>query len=337
MQNIKLFKSMLLASNEVSIIGHANPDGDAIGSMVALSTLLRGYDKIVNLIVPNEVPRYLHFLNGEQTIYTYKDDCQKVYDKIASSDLIICVDFNDITTRIGGIGELVMASSAKRILIDHHQMPRVEDFDLVFSDVTSSSTAYVVFDILSRAEWLDRLPIEGLNAIYSGMITDTGNFAFSYITPQLMRAAATLIERGVNSVELYNRLFNSQSEKRVRLMSYLISKKMVVLKGCGAAYITFTLAEQQRFYYQAGDSEGVVNMPLSIDGITLSAIFVETTECIKISLRSTIDGVDVNQMARTLYTGGGHINAAGAKSYTTMKEAIAKFTAAARQNKKESR
>ncbi len=334
MFDLNKFKDLVNTANNVVIIGHINPDGDALGSMVAVGELFTSLQKNITLVVPNEIPRYIDFIRSGASVVIARHNIEQCKHTISVADLIICVDFNDPATRIGALGEMVLASAAKKMMIDHHEQPVTQGFDLVISDPSYPSTTNLVYTVLNDSQLLDKLTIAGYQALYAGMITDTGNFTYSKITPSLMRAAADLIERGVEPVKLYNMLHNNQTENRMRLMAYLIGQKMVVLKDKGAAYITFTLAEQNRFGYSTGDSEGIVNMPMAIEGIDLSAIFIETTECIKISLRSLEGGINVNVMARENYTGGGHINAAGAKSFTSMNEAVAIFKRALGKVKK---
>lgn len=318
--------SLIAASNDILLAGHTNPDGDSIGSLVAMGSMLEDMGKRVICVVPNEIPRSLRKAKGGMKIYDFTAADRYIKERLSTCDLVVCLDFNDISTRIGALGPVLEAHACPKILIDHHLSPVVENFDAIISDPSASSTCYLVYKLITDIAGTESITPRIASALYMGMMTDTGKFSFGALTPELFRAVAVLVERGADIRAVDMAVFNSQSEGRVRLTGYALHKKMVVLHGHGAAYITLSLNELNRFRHQSGDTDGLVNMPMQIEGVDISALFIETAECIKISFRSRGDnGLDVNTFARKYFIGGGHRNAAGAKSFDTMNNTVVRF------------
>ena len=312
------------ASN-VTIIVHIHPDGDAVGSGIAMLAYLSSIGKDAVLVLPDSCPASLTFLTERyrDKVMVYEENPGQVSDKIMSGDLIICQDFNSFA-RAGDAGEKVAACRAGKILIDHHLHPPVDGYALQFSDTYSCSTSYIVYQLivaLAGEEAIDQAMAE---ALYVGIMTDTGNFSFSYLTSDLFRAAAVLIDRGVNVPHVNSSVYDNFSEGRMRLLGYMLNDKMVTDYRYGVAYVSLTEEDMRRFNFIQGDSEGFVNYPLSIRGIRMSAMFIQTKHSIRVSLRSRGD-VDVNVFARRYFEGGGHRNAAGGRSYVSMDETLKKF------------
>ncbi len=301
--------SLISASSDIMLVGHTNPDGDSVGSLIAMGCFLEDMGKKVLRVVPNELPRPLRNVKGKVKIYEFVSSEAYVRERARTCDLVVCMDFNDISSRIGALSEVVMGCGCPRVLIDHHLEPSLADFNAVISDTSASSTCYLVYKLITDIAGEEAITPRMASAVYLGMATDTGKFSYGALTPDLFRAVAVLVERGADIVAVDMAVFNSQSEGRMRLVGYALSEKMVVLFG-----------------HKSGDTEGLVNMPMQIEGIDTSALFMETGEGIKISLRSRgAEGLDVNAFARTYFTGGGHRNAAGAKSFVSMDETVARF------------
>ncbi len=318
--------SLISASSDIMLVGHINPDGDSVGSLIAMGCFLEDMGKKVLRVVPNELPRPLRNVKGKVKIYEFVSSEAYVRERARTCDLVVCMDFNDISSRIGALSEVVMGCGCPRVLIDHHLEPSLADFNAVISDTSASSTCYLVYKLITDIAGEEAITPRMASAVYLGMATDTGKFSYGALTPDLFRAVAVLVERGADIVAVDMAVFNSQSEGRMRLVGYALSEKMVVLHGRRAAYITLSIGELNRFGHKSGDTEGLVNMPMQIEGIDTSALFMETGEGIKISLRSRgAEGLDVNAFARTYFTGGGHRNAAGAKSFVSMDETVARF------------
>ncbi len=321
-ENILSFFSLIENSQRIVILSHTNPDGDAIGSGLAMLRALRSTGKCssVRFYTPNDMSLPLSYLDRDRDVETFAGSPREATAYIAAADLIIMVDFND-PKRLEGMSDAIELNiTAPRVLIDHHQQPPT--YDLAFHSVESSSTALLAFGLI------EAMGIEITEAIaeplYAGMMTDTGGFKFGNLSPELFRAVAVIVEAGVNPVKVNEALLNNQTEDRVRMVGYLLSEKLTVNMAHRSAYITLTMEEKERFNHQIGNTEGIVNIPQSIRGVDFSAIIIENRDHIKISLRSLSD-IDVNLICREHFNGGGHKNAAGGKFYGTIQEAEAKI------------
>lgn len=316
---IAQFSALFAAADRVAIISHTNPDGDAVGSALALTLFLRslGGAQRIRCFVPNHFPKFLDWVDAGNDVEIFGDNCSEASSFLAAADLIIIADFND-TKRLERMSDALQANiHAPRVLIDHHIAP--PNYDLSFHTTDSSSTAFLVLKLIEAMGGGLTLPIA--NALYLGIMTDTGGFSFGNLNGELYRGVATLVDCGVDTPAINRAVFNTQTEARVRMVGYLLSQKMVVNAAHRSAYITLTSAEKIQFNHQIGDTEGIVNIPLTIAGIEFTAILIETSECIKLSLRS-VGELDVNVIAREHFKGGGHKNAAGGKFFGTMDEAL---------------
>ena len=325
LDKIEIFKQMLATPKKVVILSHTNPDGDAIGSSLALAEVLKQRGHTVNCILPNRFPYYLKWMpKSDELIIHAQDKLGVSQSVIEAAEVVICADMSSLS-RLEALTDIIAANTtAKRILVDHHLNPSSE-FDLVFSYPESSSTAYLVSEIIKATYGREALNQTIATLLYVGMITDTGNFAFSNINPDLFRAAADLLETGIDVPTIYNNVYNSFTEGRARLFGYVINRKMKTLLKGTVAYISLTEDEMRKFWFQQGDSEGFVNYPLSIKKVKMSAMFSEQQGgFIRVSLRSH-GMVDVNTFARRYFNGGGHHNASGGKSFMNMEDTIAHY------------
>ena len=327
-------KEMLQTPKRVVILSHTNPDGDAIGSSLAWAEILRTMGHDVNAIVPNRYPYYLEFMPNIDSLLLYKDDKLGVVDSvIKSADIIFCLDFHTMT-RLDGLGEVIGGNShAKRVLIDHHLDPN-NDFDLMISYPEASSTCYLVATLIKELYGEEAFTKSMAENLFVGMMTDTGNFAFSNITPDLFRMVAVLASTGINIPTIHNNVYNSFTEGRARLFGYVINRKMKIFHNGTVAYMSLTSDELKRFWFQQGDSEGFVNYPLTIKKMKMSAIFTEHADNIRVSLRSRGD-IDVNVFAQRYFNGGGHKNAAGGKSFMSMADTIKHFEVSVKEYSRE--
>ena len=326
-EKITLFKQLFTSPKRVVILSHTNPDGDAIGSSLAMAEVLEAQGHTVHCILPNRFPYYLKWMPKSDTLIIHSQDKLGITQSvIEAADIVICADMSSLS-RLEALTDIIAANTtAKRILVDHHLNPS-EEFDVVFSHPEASSTAYLVYEILKAAYGKDVFTQTIATLLYVGMITDTGTFAFSTINPQLFRAAADLLETGIDVPTIYNKVYNSFTEGRARLFGYVINRKMKTLLKGTVAYISLTEEEMRKFWFQQGDSEGFVNYPLSIKKVKMSAMFSEQQGgFIRVSLRSH-GNVDVNTFARRYFNGGGHHNAAGGKSFMSMEDTIAHYIA----------
>lgn len=323
-EKIQKFFSLFSAAQRIAVVSHTNPDGDAIGSGLAMTKALRQLDplKDVRFIVPNDMPSHFDFVDTGRDVEVFASGPKEYTAFLAAADLLILVDFNDVS-RLDKMGEAIERNIfAPRILIDHHQSP--PKYDLSFHSVDSSSASLLVFKVLLAMKV--ELTVEIASALYLGMNTDTGGFMFGNLDRELYESLAVLSGTGIDLVGINNKIYNSQSQSRLKMVGYLLSEKMRVMPERGAAYITLTQEEKDRFDYQIGDTEGVVNMAMSIKGICFAALLIETKEYIKLSLRSEAGcDIDVNAMAREHFNGGGHIKAAGGKFFGGMASAEARL------------
>ena len=253
----------------------------------------------------------------------FKFDTERALEAIREADMIFCLDFNALSRLEILTDALSENSHARRVLIDHHLSPE-EGFDLLFSFPEASSTCFLVYEIIEAMVGVEQITKEMAELLYVGMMTDTGNFAFSTLTPELFRAVAVLLERGIVIPEIHNKVYNSYTAGRARLFGYVINRKMELIHGGRVAYMSLNEQEMRRFGFQQGDSEGFVNYPLTIKKMKMSAMFIEQNGFIRISLRSR-GKVDVNLFARKYFNGGGHKNAAGGKSFDSMEVTLRRY------------
>lgn len=314
---------------KIVIVSHTNPDGDAVGSSLAWAGALRQQGHQVTCVVPNKYPYFLDWMTGIDGVVVFKQEEQKAVGAVSEADLLFFLDFNSIA-RLEILSDTIEANThAKRVLVDHHLSPD-QNFDVMFSYPESSSTCFLVYTLIEALYGVAVITPAMAEALYVGMMTDTGNFAFSFLTPDLFRAVAVLVERGISIPDIYNNVYNSYTEGRAKLFGYAINRKMEVIEDGAVAYMSLLENEMRRFQFQQGDSEGFVNYALTIKKMKLSAMFVAHRKFIRVSLRSRGD-VDVNLFARKYFEGGGHKNAAGGKSYLSMEETIARFVHAVRE------
>ncbi|MDR1198381.1 MAG: DHH family phosphoesterase [Prevotellaceae bacterium] len=302
-------KGYLQSAKHVAIITHTNPDGDAIGSAVAFSLILKKLNIDSDIIVSNDFPEFLHWIDGSDKITVYTKNRQEARNAIKTADLIFCLDFNSLS-RIEILGKIVRETTVPRILIDHHIEP-ADDFDLKFSYYPISSTAELVYRIGTKLLETKILPKNIAEALFCGMMTDSGAFYHSSSYPDFFKIIANLLDCGVEKDRITHLIYDNFTENRMKLLGYALSK-MVVLPEYASAYITLSREDLNKFDFQIGDTEGFVNYPLSIKGIVLSLLLVEKDDHIKLSIRSQ-GNFNVNEMARKHFHGGGHLNAAGGK------------------------
>ena len=333
--NLSLLRELIeKPAQKMVILSHTNPDGDAVGSSLAWAEALRNNGHSVTCIVPNKYPYYLDWMTGIRDIVIFKTDTEGCAEKaVSEADIIFCLDFHSLS-RLDSLGDMIAANTtAKRVLIDHHLNPS-EAFDVMFSHPEASSTSYLVYKLIEALWGAESVTATQAEVMYVGMMTDTGNFSFSTLTPALYRALAVLAGTGIDIPQIHTNVYNSFTEGRARLFGYAINRKMKLLRKGTVAHMSLTEEEMRRFWFQQGDSEGFVNYPLTIKKMRMSAMFTEHKDFIRVSLRSR-GAVDVNTFAARYFEGGGHHNAAGGKSYVSMAETIARFEAAVEEYAKE--
>lgn len=323
---VNKLKQLLVTPAKITVVSHANPDGDALGSGLAWARLLEKKGHEVRFIVPNDYPEYINWMTDIGKVCIYGKDAESNDRFIAESDIIFCLDFNQIDRLESLSRPISQNEKAKKVLVDHHLNPP-HVYDIEISDTGASSTSYLIYEVIALMGE-EHLVDKGMaESLYVGISTDTGNFSFSNLSPELYRVVARLVEKGIKPQELNICIYNNYSKDRMRLLGHLLDHKMEFV-GENAAYITLDQKEQSKFNYRHGDNEGFVNYPLSITEIKLSAFFMEVNGMIKVSLRSQ-GNIDVNIMARKYFNGGGHKNASGGKFYEGLDKAVETFKIAA--------
>ena len=315
-------QELLNQYEKIVIVTHVSPDGDAIGSSLALYHYLIDSGNDVTVIVPNSFPDFLSWLNGAKDILIfekYPDFAQRLIDE---AELIFCLDFN-IPKRIGAMASFVEASDAKKILIDHHPYPT--DFcDVVISHPEISSTSELIFNLICRLGDFELMSKDSAEAIYTGMMTDTGAFTYNSNSAQIYYIIGELLKKGIDKDRIYSNVYHSYSIDRYRMLGYVLSEKMKVYPEFKTALITLTNEEQQRYNAKKGDTEGFANLPLNIKDIIFSVFLREDGNMIKISLRSQ-GTFPANKFSAECFNGGGHLNAAGGEFYGSLTESVEIF------------
>lgn len=312
----------------IVIVTHKNPDGDAIGSSLGLWHLLEGAGHTCQVITPNDYPGFLKWLPGDKSVWRYEWTRAKSARAIAAADVIFCLDFNDIT-RIDALGEEVAKSPAMRILIDHHIAPAIEA-RYVYSDTRRIATSEMVYLFAEQTGLLPYLNCQAATCLYTGILTDSGQFAFPKTSALTHRIVAELLDRGVDNYETYRHVYMNFTPSRLMLLGTALSN-LHFYHECAAVCMTLDQDELNRGGFHKGDTEGFVNYGLTVRGVNLSCILVENRSegIIKVSLRSK-GRFSVNDMARKYFFGGGHLNAAGGQlPFTDMERAVALFSQAA--------
>ncbi len=332
-QDIEAIKTLLASPKKIVILPHRNQDGDSMGSTLGLYHFLIQLQHDVTVISPNEFADYLAWMPAADQVLLFEENNEACEPKLNEADIIFTLDFNAFHRTGEFMGSFLEKLDKTFIMIDHHQLP--DDYaKYMYSDTKMSSTCEMVYHFITQLGQEDLINTTVGTCLYTGLVTDTGSFRFSSTTSTTLRVAASLVDKGVNSAQIHNNLFDTSSYNRLQLLGKAL-QNMKLMPEYKTSYITLTQEELDSHYYQKGDTEGFVNYGLTIDGIDFTAIFIENKSegIIKISFRSQ-GHFDVNQFARDYFNGGGHINAAGGKSLETLEETVAKFIKIVKETKK---
>ncbi len=313
-------KNLLSSKQNVVITTHVNPDGDAIGSSVALFNFLIKMGHNVSVIVPNDYPDFLKWMKNDELIINYSNSKNESQEKIKNASLIFCLDFNNLN-RINDLGDYISESNAKKVLIDHHLDPS-DFYDYKIHDVKASATAELVYNFLIELD-SNAVDKDISEALYTGILTDTGSFKFS-MSPKVHKIVSDLMSRGVDIGFINNKIYDSNSLDKLKLIGYALSEKLEVISNGNAAYIVLSRKDLKDHNFKKGDTEGLVNYALSISNVNMAVLIIETKERIKFSFRS-IGQFSVNEFAKKYFNGGGHKNAAGGSLEDKLSVALEKF------------
>lgn len=319
---IEKLRELINGVNNIAITCHKSPDGDALGSSLALCHVLRRMGKNASVVTPDMVPRSLEFIPGVWEIAVFTKHEARVRRLLNEAQLIFCLDFNSLK-RIDRVGEIIEQLTVPRVLIDHHLDPE-DIFDLSISHPEASSTCELVFRVLLQMGELRLMDRLAASCLYVGLTTDTGGFAYSCDSPEFYEILASVMRRRIDRVMLYNKAINTFSADSVRLQGYALSEKMQLFPKQGAALIVLNKEELERFNYSRGDTESLVNKPLAIPEIYWSVFLREDPDKIKVSCRSQ-GNFSVSDICSHYFNGGGHFNAAGGEVAGTLDEAVAIF------------
>ncbi len=317
---INLFKTY----KKVVIVSHVNPDGDAVGSSLALYLYLKKLGGDVHVIVPNDYPSFLSWMPYIQDVLIYDKNVDEANKIMSEAELFCYLDFNT-QSRTGVMhNDLCRYNSTPKILIDHHIGADTSQFVACFSETEISSTSEMIAELIKYQGFDNYLDDNIATNIIVGMITDTGTFSHSIFKNTFSIFGDILSSTTVNYKKIHQNIYNTSTENRLRLLGFLINDRMTILEDYNTAIIYASKSDLERFNYQVGDTEGVVNYPLTIGNIKMSVLFTEKQDVIRLSLRSK-DDFSVNDMSRKHFNGGGHLNAAGGTLYCSLEEAIEKF------------
>ena len=322
-ETVSNITNVLATSKKVVIVGHKNPDGDAIGSCLGLSFFLKAMGHDVNVMMPNDFPAFLKWMPGQENIMIYEkqtDTCKQV---LQDADVIFTLDFNALD-RVGSMQPALENCSATFVMIDHHQAP--SDYaSIMYSDVSMSSTAEMVYHFIAALDGLKHISEAVATNLYTGIMTDTGSFRFPATSATTHRVIATLIEAGANGTAIHQDIYDTNTPDRLKLLGVAL-QNMTLMAAYNTAFITLSQKELDQNNFKKGDTEGFVNYALSVQGIKFAVIFIENQKdaIIKISFRSK-GTFSVNDFARTHYHGGGHTNAAGGRSEKSLEATVTEF------------
>ncbi len=317
-------KKIIQRAGKIVIVSHENPDGDAIGSSLALAAFLQALGKESSIWLPGRFPDYYRWMKGSDKIRYITENKDGLIDNLRQADTLFAVDMTGLN-RTGKMYPVLREYQGWKVLIDHHLDPEREDFHHVFSDITVSSTSELIFHLMDMMGMTDRIDIIIAEALYVGIMTDTGSFSFNCSSPLTHEVTARLIHTGISPDRIHKLVYDNNTEERIRILGHALNK-MKVIHPSHTAYISLGKDELKRLGSRPGDTEGIVNFALSIKGIVLAAFFSVRDREVKISFRSK-GRFSVNDFARKHFNGGGHHNAAGGSFAGTIEEAVAAFEA----------
>lgn len=329
MQEVQLVYPLLSTPKKIIITTHQKPDGDAMGAALGLYHFLVQLGHEVTVISPTNWANFLNWMPGCELVMDYEAGRAESEQVINAADMLFCLDFN-IMHRTKNLEKPLTAADCIKVLIDHHQQPQTTAFHYGISDVNKSSTCEMVYDFIAGAPFDYTLTKEIAACLFTGIMTDTGSFRFPSASPSVHRVVAALKETGINHTHIFENIYDNFSESRLRFIGNALHNRMEVLYEYNTALMAIPKRDLIKYDIQTGDTEGLVNYLLTIEGIRLGALIIDRTEERKWSFRSKGD-FDVNVFARQHFEGGGHKNAAGGRSSDGLEQNVQRFKAIIRQ------
>ncbi|WP_019989292.1 DHH family phosphoesterase [Rudanella lutea] len=318
MQDLDAIGELLQHPQTILITTHQNPDADAMGSSLGLAAYLKKRGHRVTVVTPTDYPQSLHWLAGNSDVVVFEERVRTAVTQLVDeADLLFCLDFSSLD-RIRELGALIRQARGRKILIDHHLEP--ESFaDLGLWDPTAAATAQLIFRLIVGLGHKDMIDVPMAECLYAGLMTDTGSFRHGSTTGDVHRMAADLLDLRIDVSSIHRRIYDNTSLDKLRMLGYVLNEKLVVVPEYKFAYITLSAEELKRFRSKTGDTEGLVNYALSVEGVVMAAILIDRGEEIRISFRS-VGEFSVRELASTHFNGGGHRNAAGGRSRLSLAE-----------------
>ncbi|HJT75260.1 MAG TPA: DHH family phosphoesterase [Chitinophaga sp.] len=322
----------LAVPKKVIITMHQKPDPDAMGSSLALYNLLIQLGHTVTVISPTNWPAFLDWMPGCDKVLDYENSKVKeqIHADIAATDWLFCLDFNTIS-RTKHLEAAIRQATCTRILVDHHQQPETESFHYGISDTSKSSTCEMVYDFILNSGYADKINVAIAECLYAGVMGDTGSFRFASASGNVHRMIAELKAKGLQHTTVHDNIYDNYLESRLRFLGHVLTNRMQIFYEYNTALIAIPKSDLLKYEIKTGDTEGLVNYPLSIRGIKLAAICIDRDEERKWSFRSK-GNIDVNTFARTYFNGGGHFNAAGGHTSDSLEKTVHKFKEAIKEN-----
>lgn len=316
------FDAILMEPKLFVLACHVNPDGDAIGSVLAMSEFLKAKGHKVKMVVANDFPGFLHWMPGAEDFLVFEQDAEGTKDAIAAADCIMMLDFNNLS-RGGILHNEIGKTRCPRILVDHHRDPELDQFYCAYSETCVSSASEIVAEIILHYG-MEYLTESIATNLLVGIMTDTGSFSHSIYHPRTMELCSILVGKSMPYTMIHQLVYDTMSENRLRLLGFSIDHRMEVLDAYSTAIIALSKSDLDKFNYQAGDTEGVVNYPLSMQKIKMSVLITERQDQIRFSFRSK-GSFSVHELANKHFKGGGHTNAAGGTLTCSFEEAVEKL------------
>ena len=324
---------LLSEPKKIAITFHQKPDADAMGSGLGLYNFLIQFGHTVTVISPTNWAGFLSWMPGAKKVLDFEMQNEKALNALKEAEWLFCLDFN-VLSRARNMEPVIADLKCIKILIDHHQQPQTEVFEYGISDTEKSSTAEMVFDFIINSGHAEKINIEVSECLYAGVMTDTGSFRFNSTSADVHRMVAKLKQTGFNHSQVHENLFDNFMESRFRFFGNTLLNRMEIFYEYNTALIAIPQRDLIKYNVKTGDTEGLVNFPLSIKGIKLAAVIIDRGDERKSSFRSK-GGFDVNTFARKYFNGGGHFNAAGGRNTEPLELVVEKFKKAIKENKEQ--
>lgn len=331
MQDLNIFKERLSHPQKIVITTHHNPDADALGSSLGMYNYLRKKNHQVTVITPSDYPSFLHWMKGNDEVINFEEEDQqkKAKELMSEADMIICLDFSNLA-RINEVAELVKSADAYIVNVDHHQDP--EDFaDFRYWSTSAAATCELIYELITEMGDKSLIDKDIADCLYAGIMTDTGGFRHPNTTKNVHYITAELIGLGADNSKISRLIYDTNSINRLKFIGFALTRRLVILQDLQTAYFAISKKDLKKYNSQTGDTEGLVNYALSLDGIKLAALFTERKDNVKISFR-TAEDVAINKFAGKYFDGGGHKNASGGKSDLSLTATTKKFEKLVKEN-----